>query len=57
MSVITAVAVIDLTTPGSAALFIGGERVERIEVAATFGGTSEVTYVTRTGRRITRPSE
>jgi hypothetical protein len=57
MSVLTAVAVIDLTTPGSASLFIEGERVDSIEVAATFGGKSEVTYVTRTGRRITRPSE
>ena len=59
MSVITATAVIDLTLSASARppLMLDGERVDRIEVAATYGGRSEVTYVTRSGRRITRVSE
>jgi hypothetical protein len=60
MSVITATAVIDLTSQSAAArppLFIEGERVTRIEVAATYGGASEVTYVTDSGRRIKRASE
>jgi len=59
MSVLTATAVIDLTTQSASArpLFIDGERVDRIEVAATYGGASEVTYVTRSGRRVRLPSE
>jgi hypothetical protein len=59
MSVLTASAVIELTTQTSSSgpLFIEGERVDRIEVAATFGGASRLTYVTRSGRRVTRPSE
>ncbi|MET0650121.1 MAG: hypothetical protein ABW208_26225 [Pyrinomonadaceae bacterium] len=60
MCVITATAVIDLTTQSASArppLLLDGERVDRIEVTATFGGRSEVTYVTRSGRRITKPSE
>ncbi|HVG39440.1 MAG TPA: hypothetical protein VM870_09135 [Pyrinomonadaceae bacterium] len=62
MSVITANAVIDLTQPtpvGSVRqpVTIDGERVDRIEVAATFGGASEVTYVTHSGRRIKKASE
>ena len=31
---------------------MNGERVNRIEVAAIFGGASQVTYVTQSGRRI-----
>jgi hypothetical protein len=55
ISVISAAATIDLTTTASARpLIMDGERVDRIEVAATFGGASEVTYVTRSGRRIKR---
>lgn len=59
MCVITATAVIDLTqsTAMRTPLLLDGERVDRIEVAATFGGRSEVTYVTRSGRRITKTSE
>jgi hypothetical protein len=60
MSVISAAATIDLTTQTGAArppLMMDGERVDRIEVAATFGGPSEVTYVTHSGRRIRKVSE
>jgi hypothetical protein len=59
MSVVSATAVIDLTQTAStrAPVIIDGERVDRIEVAATFGGASEVTYVTHSGRRIKRMSE
>jgi hypothetical protein len=53
LSVVSATAVIDLTAK-SEPLFMDGERVNRIEVAATFGGPSEVTYITRSGRRIQR---
>ncbi len=54
ISVISASAVIDLTTAKATPLFMDGERVNRIEVAATFGGASELTYVTQSGRRINR---
>jgi hypothetical protein len=56
--VISASAVIELTqTSSNSSLYIDGERVDRIEVAATFGGASRLTYVTRSGRRVTRPAE
>ncbi len=60
MSVISATAVIDLTAPSNSArqpIHINGERVDRIEVAATFGGDSEVTYITRAGRRFKMPAD
>ena len=52
ISVISALGVIDLTVAKAAPIFMNGERVNRIEVAATFGGASELTYVTQSGRRI-----
>jgi hypothetical protein len=33
-------------------LFVEGEVVERIRVASTFGGESQITYITRSGREI-----
>jgi len=52
MCVISAVGVIDLTIAQAKPMFMDGERVNRIEVAATFGGASELTYITESGRRI-----
>ncbi len=49
MCVLTASAVVDLSQQ---AIVIDGERVNRIEIAATYGGPSQVTYVTQSGRRI-----
>lgn len=40
--------------PLKSELLIDGEPVKRIEVAAKFGGQSEVTYITESGKRITR---
>ncbi len=54
MSVVSALAVIDLTIAKANPTFMEGERINRIEVAATFGGASELTYVTQSGRRIRR---
>jgi hypothetical protein len=54
ISVVSASAVIDLTVASAKPLFMDGERINRIEVAATFGGPSELTYVTQSGRRIKR---
>jgi hypothetical protein len=47
-------AVIDLTIAKASPMFLEGERINRIEVAATYGGESELTYVTQSGRRIKR---
>lgn len=52
MSVISAIAVCDLTLASARPMFIDGERVNRIEVAAVYGAASEVTYITQSGRRI-----
>ena len=49
MSVLTASAVVDVSQQG---MVIDGERVNRIEVAAAYGGPSELTYITQSGRRI-----
>jgi hypothetical protein len=49
MSVLTASAVVDVSQQ---AMVIDGERINRIEVAATYGGPSELTYITQSGRRI-----
>lgn len=51
MSVLTAAATIDVSTTAMNML-INGERVDRIEIAAVYGRPSQVTYITRTGRRI-----
>jgi hypothetical protein len=53
VSVLTATAVIDLATiSGLTPMFMEGEKVAKIEIAAAFGGGSEVTYITDRGRRI-----
>jgi len=52
VSVLTATAVIDLSQAIAQPVFMHGERVNKIEVAAAFGGASEVTYITQSGRRI-----
>jgi hypothetical protein len=54
ISVITAMAVIDLTIARANPIFIDGERIDHIEVAAHFGGTSELTFITLSGRRINK---
>jgi hypothetical protein len=56
MCVISAIGVIDLTIAKAKPMFLDGERVNRIEVAATFGGASELTYITESGRRIRQSS-
>lgn len=52
ISVVSASAVIDLALAKLDPIFINGERVRQIEVAATFGGSSELIYVTESGKRI-----
>lgn len=56
-SLISATATVDLTLISSLTpLYINGERVKMMEVAATFGGKSELTYITASGKRI-KPTE
>jgi hypothetical protein len=47
-TVITASVAYQLTV----ALYLDGERVESVRVAATLGGASEMTYITESGREI-----
>jgi hypothetical protein len=57
-SLIYATATIDLTLLSYLKpLFIEGERVRNMEISATFGGRSELTYITESGKRIKRASE
>jgi hypothetical protein len=52
-SVISASATFTLASlPGAGPLFADGEPVEQIRVAATLGGPSQVTYITRSGREV-----
>lgn len=52
-SVLTATTVVDLAQTGDLRpIFIDGERVDKIEVAANFGGSSSLTYITHSGRRV-----
>ena len=53
LSVLTASTIINLATLGDLQpLFINGEKVDKIEVAARFGGGSQIAYITHSGRRI-----
>lgn len=56
VSVLTAtVSVEGLLAFGGRPVFIDGERVDRVEVAATFGQAARVTYITQAGRRVRWP--
>jgi hypothetical protein len=53
LSVLTATTVIDLAQTGDLRpMFINGEKVDKIEIASRYGGGSELTYITHSGRRI-----
>jgi hypothetical protein len=57
LSVLTATTLIDLAqTSDLRPFFINGEKVDKIEVAAQYGGGSEMTYITESGRRISSRS-
>ncbi|MFN0086212.1 MAG: hypothetical protein ACKVX9_12565 [Blastocatellia bacterium] len=58
LSLITASTTIDLTVAKNLApIFINGERVRKMEISATFGGASDITYITESGRRVKRAAE
>ncbi|MCP9494830.1 MAG: hypothetical protein MSG64_10290 [Pyrinomonadaceae bacterium MAG19_C2-C3] len=52
LSVITATTTYDVVVALGKPMFIEGERIDRVEVAATFGGASQLTFITRSGKRI-----
>jgi len=52
VSVIRATVTLDVLVALGKPTFINGEKVEKVEVASSFGGASEVVYITRSGRRI-----
>jgi len=52
MSVLIATATLDAMVAFNRPIHFNGERVNKVEIAASFGGASEVTYITESGRRI-----
>lgn len=52
VSVIRATVTLDVLIALGRPTLINGERVEKVEIASTFGGVSEVVYITSSGRRI-----
>lgn len=53
ISVIRATVTLDVLVALGRPIFVDGEKVSTVEVASTFGGASEVVYVTSSGRRVT----
>jgi hypothetical protein len=52
VSVIRGMVTLDVLIALGKPTFVNGEKVEKVEVAATFGGASEVAYITSSGRRV-----
>jgi hypothetical protein len=58
MSLIYASATVDLMLISNLKpIFIDGEKVRKMEISATYGGSSEITYITESGKRIKRATE
>lgn len=53
-SLISAIATIDVNLARLEPMFIDGERVDKIEVATSFGKDSQTTYITSSGKKIIR---
>lgn len=53
VSVIRATVTLDVLLALGRPTFIDGEKVDKVEVAATFGGQPEIVYIMRNGRRVT----
>lgn len=54
-SVIIATTTVDGLLAFGRPIFIDGERVNKVEIAAAFGGQSDITYITESGRRLKWP--
>ncbi|KAF0247656.1 MAG: hypothetical protein FD167_2943 [bacterium] len=52
ISLITASLTVDLTQAKAEPIFMDGEKVDRIEITAVFGGQSQTTYITSSGKKI-----
>jgi hypothetical protein len=52
MSVLFAMATIPITTANATPMIIKGEKVERMEITASYSGPSAVFYITQSGRRL-----
>ncbi|HET6974815.1 MAG TPA: hypothetical protein VFI24_00715 [Pyrinomonadaceae bacterium] len=52
LSVIRATVTLDVLIAFGKPIFINGEKVEKVEVAAGFGGASDLIYITSSGRRV-----
>lgn len=56
ISIISASATIDvLLAMGNQPLYINGERIKRVEIAAAIGGAQQVTYISENGHRLKWP--
>jgi len=55
VSVISATATLNTLLAYGGPLFINGERIDKVEIAAAFGGESQVTYITASGQRLKWP--
>jgi hypothetical protein len=55
IAVIGAMVTLNVLVAYGQPMFIEGERVNKVEIAAAFGGGSEVTYITDSGRRLKAP--
>ena len=53
LCVIRAIVTLEVLIAYGKPIFINGEKVEKVEVATSFGGRSEVVYITSSGRRVT----
>ena len=54
-SLIIATTTIDGLLAFGRPIFIDGERVNKVEIAAAFGSQSDITYITESGRRLKWP--
>ena len=53
ISVIRATVTLEVLIALGQPIFINGEKLERVEVANSFGGATDVVYITSSGRRVT----
>jgi hypothetical protein len=52
ISVIRAFLILDVVPSGLSKVLIDGEKIKKIEIASSFGGATQVTYVLESGRRV-----
>ncbi len=55
IAVISASATLNLLIAYDKPIYIDGERIDKMEIAAAFGGPSDVTYISATGKRLKLP--